>query len=97
MDVIGAFLEENTERGERKKVSCSILYENYKNWCTDAGYYAISKNKFGRRLYESGVQKGSMPNGSKAYVGIALKQKNFKRYGTYNSSQGIGLWTWKNA
>ena len=77
MDVLGSFLEENTERGERKKVSCSILYESYKQWCAEAGYYAISKNKFGRRLYERGVQKGSMPNGSKAYVGIALKQSAF--------------------
>ena len=77
MDVIGAFLEENTERGDRKKVACSILYENYKHWCTDAGCCAFSKSKFGRRLYERGIQKGTMPNGSKAYVWITLKQSAF--------------------
>lgn len=83
MDVMGAFIEENTVRGIGKMIACSVLYENYKRWCTDAGCGAFSKNKFGRRLYERGVQKGVMPDGSKAYVGIALKQTS----GGYTSYQ----------
>ncbi len=75
MDVLGTYLEENTIKSAGSCISCKELYEDYKKWCQEAGHGPYSKNKFGRRLYERHITKGSTPRGEKAYVGIKLAQE----------------------
>lgn len=75
MDVLGSYLEENTIKSSGTTTACKNLYENYKNWCQENGHSPYSKNKFGRRLYERHITKGTTPRGEKAYVGIKLKQE----------------------
>lgn len=75
MDVLGSYLEENTIKSAGNTISCARLYENYKKWCQDNGHSPYSKNKFGRRLYERHITKGTTPRGEKAYVGVKLRQE----------------------
>ena len=63
MDVLGSYLEENTIKSAGNTISCASLYENYKKWCQDNGHSPYSKNKFGRRLYERHITKGTTPRG----------------------------------
>ena len=72
MDVLGNYLEDNTVKSVGSTIACKTLYENYQNWCKENGHGPYSKNKFGRRLYERHITKGTTPKGEKAYVGIRL-------------------------
>ena len=76
MDVIGSYLEERTERLVGHILSCTDLYNNYKDWCENNGHFAMSKIKFSRRLYERGIEKGRTRTGDKGYSGITLKTNN---------------------
>ena len=81
MDVLGTYLEENTIKASMATISCKSLYENYKNWCQENGNAPYSKNKFGRRLYERHITKGTTPRGEKAYVGIKLREETWSDFG----------------
>ena len=82
MDVIGSFLEERTEKVPLNIISCNVVYESYRDWSEKNGHGKLSKNKFGRMLYERGIEKSRTAAGEKAYLGIKLKpvQQTFNEY-----------------
>jgi len=61
-DVVGAFLETETEGGTGQWVEASVLYERYKEWCKQAGEYAVSQRRFGQAMTERGFERGKHPD-----------------------------------
>ena len=70
-DVLGQWLEEKTEKGEREKPG--ELYENYKRWAETRGeYYKLSQKQFSQKLTERGFAP-LRSDGLRYIVGIRLK------------------------
>ena len=45
-DLIQQFLEERCERDDNESVTGKTLYDNYKSWCRNNGYYICNNKKF---------------------------------------------------
>jgi putative DNA primase/helicase len=59
MNTLQAFISDCCVLGVEKSISVKELYDLYKNWCSDSGEKAESKNLFGKRL---GASKNNLKN-----------------------------------
>jgi len=67
-DSVALFLEEKALiRSTNKKESVADLYRDYKTFCTDDGYRAVSKNKFSIRLENKGFERTRLTGGGAAF------------------------------
>lgn len=69
-DVVGRFLEQETEKEEGAEVRASDLYGAYKTWCDSEGEKPVNQTNFGRRLTERGYVKKPKPYVT--YQGLTL-------------------------
>ncbi len=72
MDILGQFLDEMTVQQPGARVYSQELYAEYKNWCQNSGFHALSHTKFGIELKERGLKKARDSQG-KFYQNIGLK------------------------
>ncbi len=68
-DVIGQFLDERTVRLPAASVKASVLYGEYKSWCTANGHAAANANDFGAELVGRGLKRVRHASGN-VYLGI---------------------------
>jgi len=54
-DVIGEWLESNTESCPHSTVRKQPLYDNYKNWALDCGLHPLSQQRWSRKLTDRGI------------------------------------------
>ena len=71
-DDIGEFILERCELGDGYTILSGDLYAKYYEWCESEKTRAMSKNKFGRRLTQRGLQATRNPTGSRLWQGIKL-------------------------
>lgn len=62
-DVIGEWLESNTESCPHSTVRKKPLYDNYKNWALDCGLYPLSQQRWSRKLTARGLASLSLTGG----------------------------------
>ena len=72
MDVIGAFLAQNTTKSKGSKQSSKDLYKRYQTFMEDEGSRAISHKAFSQALQERGYKKSRTRTGV-VYSGLLLK------------------------
>jgi len=68
-DILGAFIDERLFRKHDRKVSTSVAYNDYANWCAQSGHGKLSKSKFTRRLKDKGIDRDG---GRRNFKGIEL-------------------------
>lgn len=69
-DILGQFIREETTRELGGKVSISVLYNSYQNWCAKSGQGTLSRTNFTRRLKSSGY---STDPGKRNFIGLVSK------------------------
>jgi putative DNA primase/helicase len=62
-DTIGQWLELRTNKAPNKDVSSALVYQSYRDWCTDHGFYALGNRSFKSSLEERGYTSGRRGNG----------------------------------
>ncbi len=72
MDILGHWIEERCIVGEDAVVSAKYLYEDYLDWCKEAGERFISQKKLGINLRERGFLRKRVGH-ARQYLGIRLK------------------------
>lgn len=84
MDILGNFAEDCCDISLERNCSCDDLYKVYRRWCLESGHYAITKNKFGRKMHDKGF--GSCYVGSsKGYTGIDITDTKRSYYELYRN------------
>ncbi len=74
-DSVQLFVDENQyEPSEENKTETATLYNEYKAFCKDDGYYPLGKNKFTKRMENKGFQKTRM--GGTGAAGFLLTKKS---------------------
>lgn len=73
MDVLGQFIEESCETGERHEVMAKRLYQEYLSWCEDSKEKNWSKKLFGTRMRERGFVSETRTNNILWWKSIRLK------------------------
>ena len=74
-DVIGDFLADKCEFGQRYIIAVAELYNAYTMWCANAGEEAVTRNRFGRLLRQRGVQRTRDSHGNTwRWLGVKLKE-----------------------
>lgn len=71
-DDIGEFILERCELGDGYTILSGDLYAKYYEWCEAEKTKAMSKNKFGRRLTQRGLQATRNTAGSRLWEGVKL-------------------------
>lgn len=84
-DVIGQWLEEETERNLICEVGTNELYASYRTWAIESGLRPASKVSLGRRLGERGF-RSRRTNGRTVWLGLKLKPK---RDAAYSGEYGL--------
>lgn len=72
MDVVSTFIEECVNNSLGKEVKASELYQHYKNYCLQNGFFVLTSTKFGRELDNKGFVKVHKRTG-KYYQNISIK------------------------
>lgn len=72
MDVLARFLDEECETGAGCKVSPSLLYGRYLQWCEESGEQASTKRAFGGSLQDRGFEQGKSGS-SRYYKGLGIR------------------------
>ena len=72
MDVVSTFVEECVNNSLGKEVKASELYQHYKNYCLQNGFFVLTSTKFGRELDNKGFVKVHKRTG-KYYQNISMK------------------------
>jgi len=73
-DVIGAFLEERTQRVPGNAQPAGALYAAFAVWCKGQGAHAVRGNDFAAELLGRGYRKDTRNTGA-FYVGIGLRSE----------------------
>lgn len=77
MDLIGIFLAEWCDVGAHGAwVGASDLYQFYRNWCEESGYFPVSQHKFGRLMRSRDGITPDSKDGLVIYSGVTVKQQN---------------------
>lgn len=76
MDLLGTFLDEETEECEWESVKASELYKRFAKWAEENHESKISSTSFGRQMGKRLEKKKT--NAGMFYVGIKLKHQKFK-------------------
>jgi len=72
-DVLGGFLEDETDQGAGKWVESSALYERYQLWCRESGEHPISQRRMAGALRERGIERAHHSETRRAiYQGLDL-------------------------
>ncbi len=74
-DILGSFLIEQCDHGERLTVQAVDLYMRYKEWAKHNGEYIVNQRKFGQAMAERGFQK--IESNAIWYVGLQLSQLSY--------------------
>ena len=72
MDVVSTFIEECVNNSLGKEVKAAELYQHYKNYCSQNGFFVLTSTKFGRELDNKGYIKVHKRTG-KYYQNISMK------------------------
>lgn len=72
MDVVSTFIEECVNNSLGKEVKAAELYQHYKNYCLQNGFFVLTSTKFGRELDNKGYIKTHKRTG-KYYQNISMK------------------------
>jgi putative DNA primase/helicase len=74
MDVFGHFLSERCVMNPNAQEAAKSLYGGYLNWCHEAGEKKpASKTKFGLWMKERGFRPDKMPNGTRVWKGLSIR------------------------
>jgi len=74
-DQLGSFLADSCELGPRFSVGVAALYEQYAQWCEEAGEDAVGKRVVGSLLRQRGIsQRRVGPERTSKWVGIRFHQ-----------------------
>ncbi|MGG1254322.1 phage/plasmid primase, P4 family, partial [Brevibacillus agri] len=74
MDIMANFVSERCDIGSNKETTIAVLYDNYRQWASEAGEYVLSQREFTKRLRERGFDdKRIGKNGSRGLRGIEVK------------------------
>nr|DAT10749.1 MAG TPA: dsDNA helicase [Caudoviricetes sp.] len=57
MDVVSTFLDECVSNNLGKEVKAAELYQHYKNYCAQNGFFVLTSTKFGREIDNKGYIK----------------------------------------
>lgn len=57
MDVVSTFIEECVNNSLGKEVKAAELYQHYRNYCSQNGFFVLTSTKFGRELDNKGYIK----------------------------------------
>jgi putative DNA primase/helicase len=63
MDLLAAFLREETAAKEGESTTATALYDAYKEWCLETGERPETQRRFGERLKERGYEKQRITSG----------------------------------
>lgn len=74
-DLLGEFLEDQTQAGPNTRVEQSVLYFNYRTWHDNNGTAAGSKASLTRKLKERGFVE-TKSNGKRYYAGLEHRIKS---------------------
>ena len=90
MDIIKTFCDECIAKGPGE-IKAQDIYNVYRIWCDDGGYYKMSGTKFGREM--SAKFKKMKNNNAAVYLGIRFNETalklNEKRIYTYGRGKNI--------
>jgi len=75
-DVLAEFLSEECEFLPNERTTQRVLWERWRNWCTDSGVRHGSKKSFTRRLAERGHEIAKS-NGKRYYKGVKCNSITF--------------------
>lgn len=75
MDTLGLFLSEHCVVTPAATATATELWEQYKQWATDAGFNSGNQTKFGRALAERGFNKSRTMRGI-VYTGVGLRMNS---------------------
>lgn len=75
-DVLAEFLSEECEFLPNERTTQRVLWEQWRNWCTDSGVRHGSKKSFTRRLAERGHEIAKS-NGKRYYKGVKCNSITF--------------------
>jgi P4 family phage/plasmid primase-like protien len=64
MDLLAAFLREETAAKEGESTTATALYDAYKEWCVETGERPETQRRFGERLKERGYEKQRITSGA---------------------------------
>jgi len=79
MDSIGRFIEVCCVKDDGEKIIVDDLYQAYRNYSTQLGTFAKSKQNFGEDLSKHGIDKKK--SNSKNYrTGITLNQEGWDHF-----------------
>ena len=74
-----AFLQEFTEEGKGNWIGSQALYDKYKNWTIENGYYHVSSGKFKdaiKRMYKRAVEAVKRTEAGQVRVICNIKMKS---------------------
>jgi len=75
-DVLGSFLDDETELAKGHYVESSALYLRFREWCESSGEREVSHRQFGQAMVERGFEKDNHPTNRRArYLGLQLRPK----------------------
>ena len=72
-DILGAFLGEACELGERFSVQVGELYGAYLEWCAQSGEEPVGKTTFGRLLRNRGISQDRPAGKERRWIGLRLR------------------------
>ncbi len=73
MDILGEWLDDQTEADPSARTETAVLYRAYSCWAKDSGWTRpMTRNSFGRRLTDRGIATSKASNGNKCANGIRL-------------------------
>lgn len=72
-DLLGGFLQDETDAGPARWVESTALYERYQLWCRESGEHAVSQRKMAQALQERGIERAQHTETRRAiYKGLDL-------------------------
>lgn len=78
MDPIQEYLEERCEAIQGERTFSSELYQDYKQWASENGYYVLDRTKFGKEIGNR-FERGKY-NGKKVYKNLSLKKDIYSEH-----------------
>lgn len=73
MDILGQFLSDNGYEYGAYKILCKELHDDYKEYCHENGYHALSTRRIGDYLKTNQVETKTGSQNKKSYYGVGKK------------------------
>lgn len=84
MDVVGRFLEEETERVEGSHLTKDELHRKYESWCQEEGVNMATKRELTMRMKKLGYDERRTGGLGRHWNGLRLKHPELDEYGEDN-------------